>query len=232
VKPKNNTVIIVAGGKGERMGNNIPKQFLLLNGYPVLMHTINKFYTFDDALHIILVLPKNEINTWNELCKQYNYSVNHAIVEGGKTRYHSVKNALKNAPDEGLIAIHDGVRPLVNHKTIKNCYETAAKKSNAIPVSQVFSSMRMDTSNDYQYVDRNQLKMVQTPQIFENSLIKKAYQQHLNITITDDGQLIELMGYKIHMVEGNPENIKITTPIDLMIAETLLTEQEDKTSKK
>ncbi len=218
----NNTVIIVAGGKGKRMGNQTPKQFLLLNAYPVLMHTINKFFAFDNNLNILLVLPKDAINTWQKLCKQYNFSIKHTIVSGGQTRYHSVKNALDVTPDCPLIAIHDGVRPLVSKETIQRCFETASKKGNAIPVTNIFDSVRMAVNNEYNYIDRNQLKRVQTPQVFKLSLIKEAYQKNYQNNITDDGKMIENLGYKINMVEGNPENIKITTPLDLTIAETIL----------
>ncbi len=222
------TVIIVAAGKGIRMKSDIPKQFMLLNDYPILMHTIEKFIAYNNQINIIVVLDKKYFDTWNKHCKNYNFSTAHSIVAGGKTRYHSVKNALDIAPDHGLIAIHDGVRPLINTATIKKCFDTAEKKGNAIPVNQIHNSVRIAVNNEYKYTNRDQLKLVQTPQIFNATLIKKAYDQSYNTSITDDGRLVEMMGHKIYMVEGNPENIKITTRMDLIIATNIIKENSPK----
>ena len=218
-----NYVIIVAGGSGKRMDNDIPKQFLLLRGRPVLMHTCETFYSFDPALSLIIVLPAEHIATWKSLCKTHSFTIPHQIVEGGPERFFSVRNALRTIhPDESLVAIHDGVRPLVNNQTIQTAFDAALKHGNAIPVIPVIESVREQTPTGNHIIDRSKLQLIQTPQVFKSSLICKAYEQEYSATYTDDASVLEKMGEKIVLTKGNPENIKITRPIDLIIAEALI----------
>jgi 2-C-methyl-D-erythritol 4-phosphate cytidylyltransferase len=215
-------VIIVAGGSGTRMNNKTPKQFLLIAEKPLLFHSINTFYNFSKDLSIILVLPTLQIEKWKSLCNEYNYNVPHIIVEGGKTRYNSVKNGLKLIDEPALIAIHDGVRPLVSHKTISNSYNGAEKNGTAIPVVNINDSLRELYDNKSKSVNRNNYKIVQTPQCFKSEILHKAYQQNYDESFTDDASVVEKTGIRIFLVEGNMENIKITTPYDLLIAEFLM----------
>lgn len=217
--------IIVAGGKGERMGASTPKQFLELTGKPILMHTLEKFKQTIPSIEIILALPENQIDFWEELCYKYKFvNTPHQIVKGGETRFHSVKNALTLVKENSLVAIHDGVRPLVNSKTIETCFSEADKNGNAIPVVDVLDSLRHVSKQDNinESVARNCYKLVQTPQCFQSELILKAYNQDFENSFTDDASVVEKLGETINLVEGNRENIKITTAEDLLIAETLL----------
>jgi 2-C-methyl-D-erythritol 4-phosphate cytidylyltransferase len=220
-------VIIVAGGKGERMGEDIPKQFLKLNGKPILMHTIEKFKSAFQDIEIILALPENQIDFWGELCVLHQFSFPASqVVKGGKTRFHSVKNALQLIEKSSIIAIHDGVRPLVSISTIKTCFEVAEKKGNAIPVTEVVDSLRFISKQDgtNKSVARSCYKRVQTPQCFASDLILKAYEQEFKETFTDDASVVEQLREQINLVDGNPENIKITTAQDLMLAESFIME--------
>jgi 2-C-methyl-D-erythritol 4-phosphate cytidylyltransferase len=220
-----NYAIIVAGGKGERMGQHIPKQFLELAGKPILMHTIEKFYNTFPELKIILALPENQFDYWEEFCYKYGFTkIPHQIVAGGKTRFDSVKNALKLVAENGIVAIHDGVRPLVSATTIKNCFEQAELNGTAIPIVDVVDSLRFVSKqeNTNKAVARSCYKSVQTPQCFTSEIILKAYQQAFDETFTDDASVVEKLGYQINLVEGNIENIKITTVIDIALAEILL----------
>jgi 2-C-methyl-D-erythritol 4-phosphate cytidylyltransferase len=211
----------MAGGTGTRMGTDIPKQFLELAGKPLLMHTIERFHAFDEAIKIITVLPDNQFVFWEELQKKYSFSISHALVAGGPTRFLSVKNGLKEVDEKGMVAIHDGVRPLVTTGTIKRCFADAEKFGNAIPVISPSDSMRMITEQGNIPVSRQYLRIIQTPQVFDAKLIKKAYLQDYSPDFTDDATLLEKTGENIHLVEGNRENIKITNPEDLIIAEAL-----------
>lgn len=213
--------LIVAGGTGTRMGTEIPKQFLELAGKPILMHTIEKFRAFSKSIRIIIVLPENQFGLWEELEKKYSFSVPHTIVSGGSSRFVSVKNGLQEVEDNGLVAIHDGVRPLVSIDTIKRCFSDAEKFGNSIPVINPSDSLRMITEQGNMPVNRHYLRIVQTPQVFDSKLIKKAYLQDFSPDFTDDATLLEKTGESIHLVEGNRENIKITNPEDLVIAEAL-----------
>jgi 2-C-methyl-D-erythritol 4-phosphate cytidylyltransferase len=213
--------IIVAGGSGERMGAGIPKQFLELAGKPVLMHTIERFKAFDKSIEIITVLPGNQLKYWTELQKKHSFSIPHTIVKGGPSRFFSVRNGLKLVGETGLVAIHDGVRPLVSIATIKRCFEAAEKHGNAIPVISPADSLRMVTDQGSIPVNRQHIKQVQTPQVFSAILIKEAYLQEYSTDFTDDATVLEKTGEEIHLVEGNRENIKITTPEDLLISEAL-----------
>jgi 2-C-methyl-D-erythritol 4-phosphate cytidylyltransferase len=221
---KNRYVIIVAGGTGVRMGANVPKQFLLLEGKPILMRTIETFFNFDNQLKIILTLPSSSISEWKKLCREHSFKIKHFIVEGGKERFHSVKNALSRVPDEALTAIHDGVRPFANAQTIERCFTAAEMFGNAIPVLPIDESMRLIDGENNSIIDRTKLRTVQTPQIFYASQIKRAYQQDFSEKFTDDASVFESSGYSINLVQGNRENIKITTPFDLKIAAMLYSE--------
>ncbi len=213
--------LIVAGGSGTRMGTDIPKQFLELVGKPVLMHTIERFNTFDKSVRIITVLPESQLEFWEELQKKYSFSIPHTVVTGGSSRFMSVKNGLKGVAENSLIAIHDGVRPLVAIDTIKRCFADAEKFGNAVPVISPSDSLRMITEQGNMPVNRHYLRIIQTPQVFDAKLIKKAYLQDYSPDFTDDATILEKTGESIHLVEGNRENIKITNPGDLIIAEAL-----------
>ncbi|NOZ47807.1 MAG: 2-C-methyl-D-erythritol 4-phosphate cytidylyltransferase [Chlorobi bacterium] len=217
-----NYVIVVAGGSGKRMKTKTPKQFLLLNNLPVLMHTIMAFYAYNKNISIVLVLPEVHFETWKVLCEKYNFTIQHTLVKGGETRFHSVKNALNTINTNRLIAIHDGVRPLVSNKTISRCFATAIKKGNAVPAVGITDSIRQIEENKNFTVNRNNYKLIQTPQVFKSELIKQAYQLDYKEYFTDDAGLLDELGVKINLVEGNVENIKITTHTDLVIAEAIL----------
>ncbi len=217
--------IIVAGGKGERMGKEIPKQFLELAGKPILMHTIEKFRTTFPEIEIILALPENQISFWEELCVSYQFPFSpKRVVKGGKTRFHSVKNALALVKEKSIVAIHDGVRPLVSSETIFNCFKEAENYGNSIPVVDVVDSLRFVSKQEdtNKSVPRSCYKVVQTPQCFQSDIILKAYEQEYHENFTDDASVVELLGETIHLVKGNIENIKITSPIDIQLAEAYL----------
>lgn len=216
------SVIIVAGGSGIRMNSDLPKQFMKVAGKPVLMHTMLKFYHYDQQINLILVLPHEHIETWNLLCSQHRFFIPHQIETGGKERFFSVKNGLKYIEKMGLVAIHDGVRPLVSGELIKNSFEAAAKFGSAIPVIKPSESIRkIDNSSSFT-VDREQYRLVQTPQTFMASLILEAYELPWQPQFTDDATVLEASGHITHLIEGAPENIKITRPSDLLFAEALL----------
>lgn len=215
-------VIIVAGGKGLRMGGDIPKQFLPVGGKPVLMRTIEAFYSFDPSIHIILVLPVSQQAYWKELCETYRFTLSHEIADGGETRFHSVKNGLAQISGDGLVGVHDGVRPFVSPEVIATCYAEAAIHRAVIPVIDVVETVRHLTGERSETVPRNQYKLVQTPQVFEVCLLKTAYNQAYTDAFTDDASVVEATGQEVYLVPGNKENIKLTTPFDLKIAEVLL----------
>jgi 2-C-methyl-D-erythritol 4-phosphate cytidylyltransferase len=213
--------LIVAGGSGKRMGTEIPKQFLELSGKPVLIRTIEKFWLFDASIKIITVLPEDQLGYWEKLQKKHSFSIPCIVVKGGPARFFSVKNGLEKIEDNSLVAIHDGVRPLVSIDTIKRCFEAAQKFGNAVPVISPADSVRMITEKGNIPVNRQFLRIIQTPQVFDSKLIKKAYLQDYNPEFTDDASLLEKTGEAIHLVEGNRENLKITNPGDLAVAEAL-----------
>jgi 2-C-methyl-D-erythritol 4-phosphate cytidylyltransferase len=219
---KTETVIIVAGGKGERMQTSVPKQFIELKNKPVLMHTISVFLSYNSKINIIVVLPQTQMENWRELCKKHAFTIQHLVVKGGDTRFESVKNGLRYVGNEGLIAVHDGVRPLVSHHTIKTCFEEAERCGTAIPVVDAVESIRQIDDDGSCSVDRSKFKLVQTPQVFKAEILQKAYEQVFTPLFTDDAAVVENYGIKINLVKGNRENIKITTPFDLKIAEALL----------
>jgi 2-C-methyl-D-erythritol 4-phosphate cytidylyltransferase len=214
--------LIMAGGSGHRMGGNIPKQFIELAGKPILMHTMQVFADFDNRMQIILVLPENQIELWKQLCLKYDFIIPHQIVTGGTERFFSVKNGLELIETDGIVFIHDGVRPLVSHQTIKRCYDLALQKGNAMPVISVSESVRLTEQDASKAIDRNKVKLVQTPQTFSISLIKEAYKQLFDEKFTDDALVLEEMSYTINITEGNRENIKITWPSDLVWAEAVM----------
>ena len=216
------SVIIVAGGSGNRMQSEVPKQFLLLRNKPVLCHTIQKFNSFDANISIVLVLPENQFLFWKELCKKYNFTIDHQLVKGGNTRFESVKNGLALIPDGQLVAIHDGVRPLVSENVIKNCFQKAEESGAAIPVIAINESLRSLTDDGSKVIKREDIKLVQTPQVFNSSILKKAYNQKFQESFTDDASVLESFGERVYLVEGNRENIKITQALDLKIAEVLI----------
>ena len=214
-------IIIVAGGKGLRMGGEIPKQFLPICGKPVLMRTLEAFHAYDSAIHIILVLPVSQQAYWKELCAEYHFALPHEVADGGETRFHSVMNGLAKVEGEGLVGVHDGVRPFVSQEVIARCYEEAAEKKAVMPVIGVVETVRQLVDGESVTVPRDQYKLVQTPQVFDIALLRKAYQQEYTDMFTDDASVVEALGEKVHLVEGNRENIKLTTPFDLKLAELL-----------
>ena len=251
-------IIILAGGKGLRMGTDIPKQFLPIGGLPVLMHTVKRFREYSKELNIILVLPKQQQEYWQALCDEYQFMEDYTIADGGETRFHSIKNGLKLIPDDaqGLVGVHDGVRPFPSVEVIRNCYETARREGSAIPVIPVVETIRHLEGQSYvtsfhdfchdsakrastmalaapkvqsskfkvqsSTVPRDEYRLVQTPQVFDIQLHKKAYAQDYRDSFTDDASVVESMGCAVTLVEGNRENIKITTPFDCVVAEAIL----------
>ena len=227
-------IIIVAGGKGLRMGSDIPKQFLPIGGKPVLMRTLERFREYSKDIQIILVLPESQQEYWYQLCHEYHFGVEYTLANGGQTRFHSVQNGLAKVPDDaqGVVGVHDGVRPFPSIEVIKNCYETARTAKAVIPVIPVVETVRQLIDSDSQLsilnsqlsktVPRDQYRLVQTPQTFDIQLLKSANRQPYNEGFTDDASVVEAFGHKITLVEGNRENIKITTPYDLKIAEVLI----------
>ena len=194
------TALIVAGGKGLRMGSELPKQFLPIDGKPVLMRTLEAFHRFDEKMQIILVLPREQQDFWRELCEEHGFDIKHQIADGGETRFHSVKNGLALVNGIGVVGIHDGVRPFVSQEVIARCFREAVVRKAVIPVIDV----------------------VETPQVFDADLLKRAYEQEFTPFFTDDASVVEAMGVPVYLVEGNRENIKITTPFDLKVASALL----------
>ena len=217
-------IIIVAGGKGLRMGSDIPKQFLPIGGKPVLMRTLERFREYSAELQIILVLPEAQQEYWHQLCKEYHFDVEYTLANGGQTRFHSVQNGLAKVLDDaqGVVGVHDGVRPFPSIEVIKNCYETARTKKAVIPVIPVVETVRHLEGEKSVTVPRGDYRLVQTPQTFDIQLLKAANRQPYNDGFTDDASVVESYGYEITLVEGNRENIKITTPYDMKIAEVLI----------
>jgi len=218
--------IIVAGGSGLRMNSAIAKQFIELCGRPILMRTIEIFFKFDPTFTIILVLPKEQLYFWQVLCEKHHFAIAHQVIAGGETRFESVKNGLSLVNEGGIVAIHDGVRPLVSHATISRCFDMAIKWGNAIPCLPVHETVRLVDDNENKQIDRSVLRFIQTPQVFSTTLIKKAFEQAYDPAFTDDASVLEKTGEKIQLVEGNRENVKITEPLDLIMAEAFLKQQE------
>lgn len=215
-------IIIVAGGKGLRMGGDLPKQFIPVGGKPILMRTIEAFWFFDSQIRIVLVLPESHEPYWKQLCSEYDFFIPHEIAIGGATRFHSVLNGLKLVK-EGIVGVHDGARPFVSLELIKKCFEGAEKYGAVIPVVDATDSLREVTPDGKSHIlDRSKIKLVQTPQVFTVEILKEAYQSEYKEGFTDDASVVEATGKEIHLIEGETTNIKITTPIDLKIAESIL----------
>ncbi|MFC2474596.1 MAG: 2-C-methyl-D-erythritol 4-phosphate cytidylyltransferase [Prevotella sp.] len=220
-----NYVIIVAGGKGMRMGTELPKQFLPVAGKPVLMRTIERFCQFSRDLNFIVVLPQSQQACWHSLCRKHHFTIPHTIINGGDTRFASSKNGLSHIPNDaqGLVAIHDGVRPFVSVDVISRCFNEARASGTAVPVIPAIDTLRqvnIETGETFT-VNRSLFRAVQTPQVFDIALAHRAFSQPYRDSFTDDASVIESLGVKISMVEGNRENIKLTTPFDLKVAEVL-----------
>ena len=218
-------IIIVAGGKGLRMGGDIPKQFLPVGGIPVLMRTMMRFHEYSPELQIILVLPKTQQEYWNSLCRQHQFNIPYMLADGGKTRFHSVQNGLALVPDDtdGVVGVHDGVRPFVSVETIARCYDEARQSGAVVPVIPVVETVRhLDADGVSHTVPRDEYRLVQTPQCFSIQLLKAANEQPYNDGFTDDASVVESFGHEIMLVEGNRENIKLTTPGDMKMAEMLI----------
>ena len=218
-------VIIVAGGKGMRMGTELPKQFLPVAGKPVLMRTIERFCQFSRDLNFIVVLPQSQQAYWHSLCRKHHFTIPHTIINGGNTRFASSKNGLSHIPNDtqGLVAIHDGVRPFVSVDVISRCFNEARASGTAVPVIPAIDTLRQvntETGETFT-VNRSLFRAVQTPQVFDIALAHRAFSQPYRDSFTDDASVIESLGVKISMVEGNRENIKLTTPFDLKVAEVL-----------
>lgn len=226
----NRTVIIVAGGAGRRMKLDVPKQFALLAGIPILMHTIKRFYSYSTDLEIIVALPTQYADYWNELCAKFQFAIPHKIALGGETRFHTVKNSLLLSVKKELIAIHDGVRPFVSNDTINRCYRLAEDKGTAVPCMPIPESIRMVQGNINFPANRDQYRLIQTPQVFQWPILNKAYEQSYLAEFTDDASVVEKAGFPIYLTDGNYENLKITTPVDLIYAEALMKRQRENLS--
>ncbi|MBL4652173.1 MAG: 2-C-methyl-D-erythritol 4-phosphate cytidylyltransferase [Flavobacteriales bacterium] len=207
------------------MESTTPKQFIELKGKPILMHSILAFFRFDEAINITVVLPEHQISVWKQLCEQHNFQIEHEVIKGGEERFHSVKNGLNVISEKGIVAIHDGVRPLVSKDTLTRCFEEAEKSGNAIPIVDILETIREVQQENSHAVSRDNYKLVQTPQCFDVELIKSAFKQEYQSNFTDDASVAEAFGIMINLVEGNRENIKITTPSDLLLAEALLVDK-------
>ncbi|WP_461452828.1 2-C-methyl-D-erythritol 4-phosphate cytidylyltransferase [Mucilaginibacter sp.] len=221
--PESNFAIIVAGGSGTRMQSALPKQFLLLNGLPVLMHTLQAFHSAESKPQLILVLHPDYHNHWLELCNKHNFTIPHQLIKGGKTRFHSVKNGLNIIDNKNtVIAIQDAVRPLTSGSIIDNSFNYATTYGNAITAVKSRDSIRQMQGNHTVNLLREHIYLIQTPQTFRFEILKKAYDQPFDPKFTDDASVVESSGEKIHLIDGNYENIKLTFPEDIAIAEALL----------
>jgi 2-C-methyl-D-erythritol 4-phosphate cytidylyltransferase len=214
--------IIVAGGKGTRIKSKLPKQFIELNGKPVLLHTLEAFYRYSENIHVILVLPEDDFETWNTIATKFNFNRPLILQKGGETRFQSVKNGLDKIEGEGLVAIHDGVRPLVSSDIIGASFRLAAVHQTAVAAVRLKESIRMTDQDNTKAVDRSRFRLIQTPQTFDLQLIKKAYQMKEDTNLTDDASVAERSGHIISLFEGSYDNIKITTSEDLIVAEALM----------
>lgn len=219
----NRYALIVAGGSGSRMGSDTPKQFLPIGNAPILMHTIKRFFTSTEKVNIILVLPEEQIERWHQLCEKYSFSIPHVIVSGGNNRFQSVRNGLNSIGEtSGLVAIHDGVRPFISKRVIEESYSIAEKKGNAVAAVELKDSIRLIHGTENKSVDRTKYKIVQTPQTFQIQQIRDAFHKAEHMDFTDDASVVEAAGYTIELIEGSYDNIKITTPEDLAMAESIL----------
>jgi 2-C-methyl-D-erythritol 4-phosphate cytidylyltransferase len=221
--------LIVAGGKGTRIKSKLPKQFLELNGLPILMHTINAFFRYSEKIKVILVLPEDDFETWKQLCEKHHFNKPILLQAGGDSRFQSVKNGLSKIEDHGLVAIHDGVRPLVGEDIIGASFRLAAVHQSAVAAVRLKESIRITDQDNTKAVDRSKFRLIQTPQTFQVKLIKDAYLMKEDPSLTDDASVAEHAGHTISLFEGSYENIKITTPEDLITAEALMNKKADPT---
>ena len=214
--------VIVAGGSGTRMGSDIPKQFLTLKGHPLLLYTLNTFLNAYEDLNIILVVPANHFATAERVIELTPEPTRIQLTAGGETRFHSVKNGLQKITEKSVVFVHDGVRCLLTTELIHRCYEMTLAHGNAIPAIEPVDSLRFETSEGSEVIDREKVKLIQTPQTFHSEIIQQAYDQEFQDTFTDEASVVEKLGVRIHLVTGEPTNIKITRPIDYVIAEKIL----------
>ncbi len=218
--------VIVAGGSGLRMGADKPKQFLLLRGKTILYYTINQFFKAYPEIQILLVLPKDFLKEGQELLKELDASIDLQFVTGGATRFHSVQNGLNCIKEPGIVFVHDGVRCLITENLIKACYEQAQALGSAIPAVVATDSIRLVHGDASQVADRNLVRIIQTPQTFQTSLLLPAFDTEYLASFTDEATVVEAAGKMIHLIEGDYNNIKITRPVDLLIAENILKQRE------
>jgi 2-C-methyl-D-erythritol 4-phosphate cytidylyltransferase len=216
------TVIIVAGGTGKRMGGETPKQFLDLGGRPMIFHSIEAFYHYYKKIEVIVGLQEEYQEYWKNLCSKHLFTIRHKISSGGDTRFHTVKNALPFVGENSVVAVHDAVRPLVSIETIERCFQTATTMGTAVPCIEIPDSVRKLENKKNYPVDRTDLRMIQTPQVFQSKILKEAYELKYKSEFTDDASVVEQAGHTINLVDGNRENIKITTQADYLMAERVL----------
>ncbi|NDW08404.1 2-C-methyl-D-erythritol 4-phosphate cytidylyltransferase [Dysgonomonas sp. 520] len=220
--PQTKSVIIVAGGKGLRMGHDLPKQFIPIGGKPVLMRTMEAFYNYDSQVDIVLVLSPDYYDYWQKLCEEYQFSIPHQMTQGGETRYHSVKNGLSLVTSD-VVAVHDAARPFVSNDLIERCFENIDSLKAVVPAIEATDSLREMTDGTHsKIIDRSKIRLVQTPQVFSANILKEAYRQEYTSVFTDDASVVESIGIAVHLVKGETTNIKITTPFDLEVAKLLL----------
>lgn len=219
--------VIVAGGKGVRMGSAVPKQFLPLNGHPILYHTIKAFANAYTDMHLVLVLPADQVSYAQIVLQSFPNRIDITIVTGGETRFHSVQNGLRVVEENSIVFVQDGVRPLVTSALIHRCFEQAVEKGSAIPAIPVADSMRIIEDDDSRPVDREQMRVIQTPQTFRSDILIPAYGQEYQTSFTDEATVVEAFGGTVFLVDGERSNIKVTTPEDMIIAEALLKAREE-----
>jgi 2-C-methyl-D-erythritol 4-phosphate cytidylyltransferase len=217
-----NALVVVAGGSGQRMGSAVPKQYLDLQGKPVIIRTLERFYLYDPRIKIVVVLAKNHLKFWEKICSSSEAAMGSKVVTGGENRYDSVKNGLKEIPDGCIVGIHDAVRPLVSLETIGRCYRAAAESGSGIPVIEIQDSVRLITESGSENLERANLRKVQTPQVFKSELIREAYEHGFAPSVTDDASVYESHHGIPTLVAGNPENIKITKAADLTLASLII----------
>ncbi len=218
----NRSTIIVAGGSGKRLGGPVPKQFQTVKGRPLLMWTIEAFHRYAPAMRLIVVLPREHFDIWKALCMGHRFFIQHEVVAGGEQRWHSVKAGLEKVEGDGLVAVHDGVRPLVSVELIARCFDAADTSAAAIPVVPVVPSIRETTAEGSRALDRSKLLAVQTPQCFHADLLRKAFGQPYDPAFTDEATLVERLGVRVALVEGEENNIKVTTAMDMRLVELVL----------
>lgn len=222
MNPMKKYAIIVAGGTGRRLKGDVPKQFMLLNGKPVIQYSLEAFFSFDPSVQIILVIHSDFLSFWEQLCLKHEISVPHKTTKGGKTRFDSVKNGLKLVADDGLVAVHDAARPVIRPDFIRHLFAEAENRGSAMPGVALTDTIRMIDGDTSHQLDRTFLRAMQTPQVYKVSELKRAYTQPFLPVFTDDASVMQSVGFPLHLTEGRSENIKITNPQDIDLAEVLL----------